>query len=597
MLEKIGRQELLDYIYYFLNDEDPEKRVMMITGDWGVGKTYLVKDLIESDTLKCFKYKTISLFGIDTIKSLKNEFVLKTNGWFKFNQAIKRIAKAFNIRIGNSSGTFGLDLSISDLISAVENGNVKDKENLVLIIDDVERKNKKISIFDVLDFIDELKLLNIHIILICNERGLLDESKDKEYIAKKEKVIASSFDLSQPTPEALCAVFNNNKILERCAKELNCTNLRVCKRFVNILKDCNIPMNDESLIKYYKLILSCLMNIHTNLFEKQYYINSCYEEKKTILSMTSDSKFDENKEYESIQKQANDLVSETNFFVENCDYILGYEHIGAKRVAKYIYDRIQNGFAIHLEEMKEKSLISTDSSILDWGEIYYSDDPEKTLNNQIVSALCSTKKDIYIDADIYKSIIILNRMIGQLIDTMSNETKQKMNELKQIAFNGAYSSLVADDFNLDMLHFQYCPSDEAAKERFDKDFIDFLDESKNKFLSDERSLTDTIEEYKILVVSNNLIKRKLENVKFVNKLENNIQQISNAVIDRIIKVLNEGFSKDVDYLVVDFIHFIKENKISLNGTIKNRLNGFYDSLSYNLKIRFQRLWFYCNSTD
>jgi chromosomal replication initiation ATPase DnaA len=59
--------------------ENTRNDFLLIKGEWGVGKTYFWKDIIakssEADKVGHRHYAYISLFGIDSLESLKNSII------------------------------------------------------------------------------------------------------------------------------------------------------------------------------------------------------------------------------------------------------------------------------------------------------------------------------------------------------------------------------------------------------------------------------------------------------------------------------------------------------------------------------------------
>ena len=213
---------------------------IMITGEWGCGKTYYVqhelKKLIEKET--CFinstevNYKPfyISLNGISDvsdiyIKILENVFPIFKN------------KLALIVRRG-----FGAILSLKGLDSKAQkefSSFTEIKKNTVLVFDDLERIiNDKIEIKEVLGVINQfVEHDNLKVIVICN-----DEKVKESFSDFKEKTIRYSLKFQRPFSESFDAILSEKENTDYLAflkdqKELvlqifqlgRCNNLRTLK--------------------------------------------------------------------------------------------------------------------------------------------------------------------------------------------------------------------------------------------------------------------------------------------------------------------------------------------------------------------------------
>ncbi len=196
------KEELLDYI----NCEE-NNGAILLTGNWGCGKTYLVKQMIEEKDLD-FAFITVSLFGIDTIEVLnrkvKEKLLFAQIGVLK-NEKTRRKANAAVKSISNlgeltkvSKGfktVFSTDVydfvDIKNEIPCVKNKQLV-IQKVVLIFDDFERC--KIPKIDLLGAINEYtENYKIKTVLIANEEYI---SEEKEYKDFKEKLVSRSIKLT-----------------------------------------------------------------------------------------------------------------------------------------------------------------------------------------------------------------------------------------------------------------------------------------------------------------------------------------------------------------------------------------------------------------
>ncbi|WP_141709552.1 P-loop NTPase fold protein, partial [Brachyspira hampsonii] len=168
---------------------------IMLTGEWGCGKTYFVKNL-----LKLYKYKKlyISISGKENILEIVDDIYLSSL-IKKFNSNDISLNTTKTI-LNNVSGILvdtipiGKDIgkNILNILKEI-NKNIDKLKNVFLIIDDVERISKKINIEDLLYSIyDNFISNNVKVLFICNEEVLIN---NEEYNKIKEKIIRHTIKL------------------------------------------------------------------------------------------------------------------------------------------------------------------------------------------------------------------------------------------------------------------------------------------------------------------------------------------------------------------------------------------------------------------
>ena len=197
------REEILDYI----NRKD-FSGALLLTGQWGCGKSYLMKELAkEMNNKKKAAITVISLFGIDSVeainKRVKEEYIEFMLGNFgkkarKLSRAVTSVVKdGMNIASIASSGNPGLSAA-SHGLSAVLNydvfglynvqntvGKDENQRQFILVFDDLERCN--LTKKDLLGAINEyVENKRIKTIIIADE----DKISGSDYNEYKEKLIS-----------------------------------------------------------------------------------------------------------------------------------------------------------------------------------------------------------------------------------------------------------------------------------------------------------------------------------------------------------------------------------------------------------------------
>lgn len=193
---------------------------LLITGHWGAGKTYYIKNTLfeEIRSSSEFKYKPImvSLYGENDTRKISAKIIqsLISNGIIsakKITIGLSSIFKAFPIL----SKYFDPDEFVNFIGGGVF--ELLSKNNIVLFFDDLERLGKDLSINDFLGYVNDLtENQKCKVIVVANEGEI------KDNFTYKEKTISKTVVFSMETEVA----FNSLK-----SKYVNSTS------FYNFLHD------------------------------------------------------------------------------------------------------------------------------------------------------------------------------------------------------------------------------------------------------------------------------------------------------------------------------------------------------------------------
>ena len=178
-------QKIIDIVKDYLIKET--NNALLITGEWGVGKTYFfdnkLSEEIKGTSIKeneSVKYKPIrvSLSGVTSIDDIERRIVAEL--YPSLNKGLKW-----------GKGIFKLLSSvpkIKEYIPEIPNSDVIDSEtdNLVICFDDLERRSKTFPIDSLIGYINNLtENNNLKTIIIANT----NEIKDNNFDEIKEKLI------------------------------------------------------------------------------------------------------------------------------------------------------------------------------------------------------------------------------------------------------------------------------------------------------------------------------------------------------------------------------------------------------------------------
>ena len=246
-----------------------------LTGEWGIGKTYLWKEFYEDnknnfvtkkkidletnkeESFIAKKYAYISLFGLDSLDSLKLAIATEvqttsTDDSILNTDVSTHFKKLFNfVGGGSTSGTagdirFGINIG-NKLITNVIMSHLK---NTLVCLDDIERKSKNLPMSEILGLVNYLRNeRNCQVIMILHD----EESEDKvDFDTQKEKVFDEILVLNDSLSMVKETVNDDDifPIYEKFYQTMGVRNLRFYQRVQKIYQE--IIKHSSSLSKLSK---------------------------------------------------------------------------------------------------------------------------------------------------------------------------------------------------------------------------------------------------------------------------------------------------------------------------------------------------------
>lgn len=235
----------LDELIYYCKESEPTG-ALMLTGEWGCGKTHLIEHELCKELEKTHTVVRVSLFGIDSIDALnaavKKEWIKACGGFLsKFQDHEKSIAvgKAIFGTVGAIAGSLlpvikdatdaALAINPFDYVTVKnEIGNESEKKKVILVFDDLERS--RLDTVAVLGCINEYcENQSFNTIIVANEERVTEKEKKREgdqsnqeiekegtaktisYVEIKEKIVSRTVHHKPDFEKVVHTVINNRE--------------------------------------------------------------------------------------------------------------------------------------------------------------------------------------------------------------------------------------------------------------------------------------------------------------------------------------------------------------------------------------------------
>jgi KAP family P-loop domain len=230
----------------FLKGTEPG--VLCITGEWGVGKTFLwrlvLDHLRKTNGLSITRYSYVSLFGLNSLDDVKSA-LFENMEWLdqdatSFAQQGKAGAKALAARAKKLSELAGTLPWVGQALTKARSLYFSLIQNQIVCIDDLERRSKNLDLKDVLGLISFLReQRGCKVAIILNAEKLGDKKDDFDTLMEKvieEKVIVAP----TATESAAIALEGKNDALtskiNANSETLGIRNIRVIKQIERLVR-------------------------------------------------------------------------------------------------------------------------------------------------------------------------------------------------------------------------------------------------------------------------------------------------------------------------------------------------------------------------
>ena len=317
-----------------------------LTGEWGVGKTQFWNNFKKKyhDQFKLRKYAYVSLFGIDSLESLKYEIAVKTH---KADQSEDRMQGAkllFNkaldtVDLSSIEGK-GLSLNIGkSLITSALSSLVS---NTVICIDDVERISDSLSLKDVMGLVNDLKLeKNCQVIIILHDAKASEQFQEyKEKVLDEVLVFDDNLDILETFITDEIAL----EIMQLFYRTIKVKNLRFYKKIFNNYKQIITSIASLSKTSKEYILKNLLVIRWIDEFQPEIPLDDNKDSFKATLDLFHDS-------------NSNFIIMSDDDFLNQSDKLKAFRHYLDAFYPLFLFD----DWAKHIISMLTNHDISEDS--------------------------------------------------------------------------------------------------------------------------------------------------------------------------------------------------------------------------------------------
>ena len=244
--------ELKDYLDYYKSLSNPGYAVL-ITGAWGVGKTYQVKDALKAD-----EYYYVSLFGLESRETIEAALLTEANPSLVKNKGWLRRGAQKAKEVGGLYSLIGVLPSAINALLKIELNPQK-----IIVFDDLERCNLDIkTLFGVINWFVEHQ--GSKVVVIAH-----DDKLGEELETQKEKIFGHTISI-EPKLTAAFYVFleeiRNSKFMSSEKAEEATKFLRANRRIIFSVFEQQVVENDEGEFQVYggnslRVLRRCLFDV------------------------------------------------------------------------------------------------------------------------------------------------------------------------------------------------------------------------------------------------------------------------------------------------------------------------------------------------
>lgn len=274
----MGNDSIKTLIVDYANKKDTDY-ALLINGKWGTGKTYFLKNelkkVVEKKAEKKFVY--VSLNGVKSEEEIMTQILLAKYSY------LKKLDKYIPAKLLLEVAKYPADLKFPGASKLIDSfGSVFSRKNLkvenvlsfkdvIICLDDLERKSDKYSIHELLGFVNTTFIEHKKIkLLFIGDESKINESERQAYSNIKEKLIGRVINFQLDLPKVLHNIINtryengfrefllkHENFILKILNDINEVNLRTIVFFLDNFEKIYNALSDE-FIKNEEIIKSLI---------------------------------------------------------------------------------------------------------------------------------------------------------------------------------------------------------------------------------------------------------------------------------------------------------------------------------------------------
>ncbi|EIM1029468.1 AAA family ATPase, partial [Campylobacter coli] len=304
----------IDNIANFLNKKS--KKCLAINGSWGIGKTYLWKQ-VEKKLSKDKKVVYIDLFGKESYKQILEEIVVSLHG--DYNKITKTTFKGLEGLVKSISGGL-IDIDSDAIFSFLKK---EDFNNIIVCFDNIERRSDNLSLKEILGLVNLLKEeKECNVVMIFHEEELKEQNSNLAENNKEEEIkqdLNSWYQIyKEKVIDCEITIKNNDEAAKAIIKEKIEQYTKITDEIRNIIENIIFEIYQKHCNGNLRLLFHALE--HIDYFNKHCFLKlEKYDDKQAFaiaLKLSYGSLIFQTKKYLSIKTEKSDLASGFYHFYE-----------------------------------------------------------------------------------------------------------------------------------------------------------------------------------------------------------------------------------------------------------------------------------------
>lgn len=605
-------ERILDYIQQKTN------YAVIITGKYGIGKTYYIDNILSPRILQSnegenkIKFIRISLFGVATIEEIQRLIFFEMYSYLK--KLNTKGVKVFSGLLNGVTSFFGVDFQkvLEDIEKNIE---VDNYQNIVICLDDIDRRSSSLKLCELYGFINDLvENKSAKVILIANEDTLRQETNKDEkdtYSILSEKVIGISLPFQSNYSDIISNMIkqyeeddddnyknflekNLSYITQKVAVKDN--NLRNVIFFFGHFKRVFITVNelineDSELKKYEEKIFTDVLKFSLPISFEYKLGKLSAENKELLLNYLNDYTIrlsdlgiadgSDKKDYlDDFLEQYSDVLWTQNNFPSIVEYITGETTLDKAK----ILSEIKKNCGIFDEGIPEEQRLLEELSFWNSMKLSYEEYINKT--NRLIELIDQDKFRLREYPDIFYLIMRFDNPTKQNIEELKQKIIDKINskddeydKMLEVKYFQNLSDLIHKEIldaclkkNKEILHQNEKKEKEKLLSLFESDMEKFEQEIRSKWLDKPIFLSDEYENYwrviekhsnydKMIVGSiidfrykeSSIVKYLLEEKQFLEFTKNKInEKMKNNDMNNIEKFVFENIINKIKSVLPNF---------------------------------------------